>query len=100
MTTLTHTDVLDRAKASFSRSIKSATELAALLEKPERAALHDHGFIAEMIAQEATRAGAVMDVLTQLCPEIAADLRELHTATAHELRDIRYAVIESICKPN
>lgn len=98
MPSITHADVIACAKVSLQRSIKASKELAAVAAKPERAAITEPGFVAEMIAQEQTRAGAVMDVLSQLCPEITAELRDLHTAAAAEMRDIRYAVIESICK--
>ncbi len=97
MPSITPTDVIACAKTSFQRSIKSAKELAAVAAKAERAAITEPGFVAEMIAQEQTRAGAVMDVLSQLCPEIATELRDLHTTFLREMRDIRYAVIESIC---
>lgn len=92
-------EILSMGVRFFERHIQAARELeqAAM---PNSDPLRSPGFVVELIAQEATRAGAVLDVLSALCPEIAPALRDAHTTTARTLRDIRYAVLAKLSNFN
>lgn len=92
---MTSAEILSMGVRFFERHIQAAREMAQTAT-PDRDPLHAPGFVVELIAQEATRAGAVLDVLSALCPEIAPALRDAHTTTARTLRDIRYDVLAKL----
>lgn len=88
-------EILSHGVRTFERHIKAAREMASAVTADGNV-IHSVGFVAELIDREATRAGATLDVLSGLCPEIAPALRDAHTTTAHTLRDIRYAVLRQL----
>ena len=92
---MTPADILTYGVRMLERHIKAGHELATIVARDGNV-IHSPGFVAELIDREATRAGATLDVLSGLCPEIAPALRDAHTTTAHTLRDIRYAVLRQI----
>lgn len=91
-------DILSYGARTLERHVKAARELAALVHS-HGGVMHSAGFVAELIDREATRAGATLDVLSGLCPEITPELRDAHTATAHTLRKIREGVLATLVPP-
>lgn len=92
---MTPADILTYGVRMLERHIKAGHELAALVRRDGNV-MHSPGFVAELIDREATRAGATLDVLSGLCPEIAPAMRDAHTATAHALRQIREGVLATL----
>lgn len=91
-------DILTHGVRTFERHIKAAREMAAAVSNDGNG-IHSAGFVAELIDREAIRAGATLDVLSALCPEISRPLLAAHTTAAHMLRDIREAVLATLTQP-
>ena len=91
-------DILTHGVRTFERHIKAAHEMASAA-RIDGNVIHSPEFVAELIDREAIRAGATLDVLSALCPEIARPLLAAHTTAAHTLRDIREAVLATPTQP-